>query len=124
MFAYVGCYTTPDRRGRGEGIAIYRMDTQSGDWTHLETVTGIPNPSFLTLAPDQRFLYCVHGGNDFSAVSAFARDAKTGRLTFLNRQECGGPNPVAPHLHPPHRFRAVAHYFNRTPHLLPLQAHR
>ena len=26
MFAYVGCYTTPDRDGRGEGIAVYRVN--------------------------------------------------------------------------------------------------
>ena len=83
---------------------------------------GHPNPSFLTLAPDQRFLYCVHGGNDFSAVSAFARDGETGRLTFLNRQECGGPNPVALVIEPTNRFVAVANYFNGTVGLLPIEA--
>lgn len=122
MFAYVGCYTTEDRGGRGEGIAIYRMDDQSGAWTHAETVTGIPNPSFLTLAPDQRFLYCVHGGNDFSAVSAFARDSETGGLTFLNRQQSGGANPVALVIEPTNRFVAVANYFNGTVGLLPIGA--
>src|SRR5581483_6185887 len=122
MFAYVGCYTTSDRGGRGEGIAIYRMDTETGVWTYLETVTGVPNPSFLTLAPDRRFLYCVHGGNTFSAVSAFARDEETGRLTLLNRQESGGANPVALVIEPTNRFVAVANYFNGTVGLLPIAA--
>ena len=30
MFAYVGCYTTPDRDGRGDGIRVYRLN-QGGD---------------------------------------------------------------------------------------------
>ena len=72
MFAYVGCYTTPDRGGRGAGIGVYRVDPQSGDWAPVTTHAGIPNPSFLALAPGGRCLYCVHGGNDHSAVSAFA----------------------------------------------------
>ena len=33
MFAYVGCYTTPDRDGRGDGLNVYRMDPASGQWT-------------------------------------------------------------------------------------------
>ena len=37
MFAYVGCYTTPDRGGRGAGIGIYRVDQESGDWTPMTT---------------------------------------------------------------------------------------
>ena len=30
MFAYVGCYTTPDRDGRGDGIRVYRLN-DAGD---------------------------------------------------------------------------------------------
>lgn len=122
MFAYVGCYTTSDRKGRGEGIGVYRVDSQSGEWTHVRVITDIPNPSFLALDPTQRFLYCVHGGNSFSAVSAFAVDTQTGDLTFLNRQESGGPNPVAVSVHPTGRFIVVANYANGTAAALPVNA--
>ena len=51
MFVYVGCYTTPDRQGRGEGINVYRMNTDSGEWTHVQLLGDVPNPSFLASIP-------------------------------------------------------------------------
>jgi 6-phosphogluconolactonase (cycloisomerase 2 family) len=95
MFAYVGCYTTPDRAGTGKGINVYQMDPSSGTWTHIQLVEEVGNPSWLTLDQGQEHLYAVSGGDTFSQVSALARDAATGRLTYLNSQECGSPNPVA-----------------------------
>jgi 6-phosphogluconolactonase (cycloisomerase 2 family) len=95
MYAYVGCYTTPDRDGRGKGIEVFEMDPQSGAWTHVQRVGDVGNPSWLTLDQSQQHLYSVHGGNGFSQVSAFSRDAASGTLTLLNSQECGSPNPVA-----------------------------
>ena len=47
MFAYVGCYTSPDRDGRGQGINVYRMDPASGAWAHVQLLSDVPNPSFL-----------------------------------------------------------------------------
>ncbi len=122
MYAYVGCYTTVDRKGSGEGITVYRMDTDSGAWAHVQLLADVPNPSFLALDSRQRFLYCVHGGNDFSAVSAFAVDPESGRLTFLNTQPSGGPNPVAITVHPSDRFLVVANYANGTAAVLPINA--
>jgi 6-phosphogluconolactonase (cycloisomerase 2 family) len=94
-FAYTGCYTTPDRDGHGKGINVYQMDPQTGAWTHLQLVEDVGNPSWLTLDQSQQHLYAVSGGDHFSVVSAFARDPETGKLTYLNSQECGSPNPVA-----------------------------
>jgi len=48
LFAYVGAFTTPDRKGHGGGINVYRVDPTSGAWTH-EQLLEIVNPSFLTL---------------------------------------------------------------------------
>jgi 6-phosphogluconolactonase len=122
MFAYVGCYTTPDRKGRGEGITVYRMDAATGAWEQAHLITGIDNPSFLTVDSRQRFLYCVHGGNNFRAVSAFAIDRETGALTYLNTQDSGGPNPVALSVHPSDRMLVVANYANGTAAALPINA--
>ncbi|MDQ2787240.1 MAG: lactonase family protein [Chloroflexota bacterium] len=122
MFVYVGCYTTPDRAGTGEGIAVYRMDDRSGRWTHVQRLAGIANPSFLALDPSRRFLYCVHGGNDFSAVSAFAVEQGTGRLTFLNTQQSGGRNPVSLDVHPTGRALVVANYRDGTVATLPINS--
>lgn len=110
MFAYVGCYTTPDRKGRGEGIAVYRIDADSGLWSRVQLLADVPNPSFLTIDRGQRFLYCVHGGNTYRAVSAFAIEPESGRLAYLNTQDSGGANPVHLDIHPGGRFMVVASY--------------
>jgi 6-phosphogluconolactonase len=122
MFAYVGCYTTPDRKGRGEGIAVYRIDPDSGTWSRVQLLADVPNPSFLTIDRAQRFLYCVHGGNTYRAVSAFAIAPQTGRLTFLNTQDCGGANPVHLDIHPGGRFLVVASYTDGMVASLPINA--
>ena len=59
MFAYVGAFTTPERKGHGDGINVYWMDPASGTWTHVQVVP-LVNPSFLAVDRDQRFPYSVH----------------------------------------------------------------
>ena len=78
--AYVGAFTTPDRKGHGGGINVYRVDPTSGAWTH-EQLLEVVNPSFLTLDREQRFLYSVHA--DLDEVSAYAIDKQSGRITAL-----------------------------------------
>jgi 6-phosphogluconolactonase len=121
MFAYVGCYTSADRGGHGEGIGVYRVDAASGAWTPVETVAGIGNPSFLALDHDQDRLYTVHGGN-FAEVSAYARDRESGRLTLLNTQPSGGRNPVHLDIDATGRLLAVANYTAGTVAGLPINA--
>lgn len=91
LFAYVGAFTTPKRKGHGGGINVYRVDPASGAWTQ-EQLLELVNPSFLTLDRDQRFLYSVHA--DLDEVSAYVIDKQNGHIAALNRQSCGGQNPV------------------------------
>ena len=110
LFAYIGCYTTPDRDGQGNGINVFQMDPETGAWTHVQLLDGIGNPSWLSLGPDGRTLYSVHGGNDFSEVSAYAIAPGSGQLTPLGAQSCGGPNPVAISISPLVPYAVVAVY--------------
>jgi 6-phosphogluconolactonase (cycloisomerase 2 family) len=71
------------------------MDPASGVWTLIQTLETIGNPSWQTLGPSGQHLYSVHGGDTFTQVSAYSIDLSSGKLTFLNAQECGSPNPVA-----------------------------
>ena len=107
LFAYVGAFTTPERKGHGGGINVYRVDPTSGAWTH-EQLLEIVNPSFLTLDRAQRFLYSVHA--DLDEVSAYAIDKQTGHITALNRQSCGGKNPVHLSIDPTGRWIITANY--------------
>ena len=119
MFAYVGCYTTTDRDGRGDGINVYRMDPATGAWAHVQLLP-VANPSFLALDSRGRRLYCVHGGDELSEVSAFRIDRPSGGLTPLGSQPSGGPNPVALSVDPTDRILVVANYANGTAAALPI----
>ena len=79
MFMYVGTYTEAPS-GRAEGIYVYRFDPDSGALSHVQTVPGVVNPSFLALDLRERHLYAVNEVDD-GGVSAFARDGQSG--------ECG-----------------------------------
>lgn len=114
MFAYVGCYTTPERGGRGEGISIFNVDTTAGSWEYLETVGGLTNPSYLAIDSQRRSLYCVHSGSDVSEVSALAIDPVTGHLSHLGTQSSGGANPVSLSVWPNDEWLIVANYLGGT----------
>jgi 6-phosphogluconolactonase (cycloisomerase 2 family) len=107
MFAYVGAFTTAQRKGHGGGINVYRVDPASSAWSHQQLLE-IVNPSFLALDRAQRFLYAVHA--DLDEVSAYAIDKQTGHITALNRQSCGGKNPVHLALDPTGRWIVTANY--------------
>jgi 6-phosphogluconolactonase len=107
LFAYVGAFTTPERKGHGGGINVYRVDRTSGAWTQ-EQLLEVDNPSFLTVDRAQRFLYSVHA--DLDEVSAYVIDKQTGHITTLNRQSCGGKNPVHLSIDPTGRWIITANY--------------
>lgn len=89
-FAYVGCFTTAKRKARGKGIAIFRIDGATGEWTFVEACDAIQNPHYICLDRTQRFLYSAHG--DSGEIGAYSIDTESGRLTLLNKQPTGGNN--------------------------------
>jgi len=119
LFAYVGCYTTAQRYARGDGIHAYRVDEETGAWTHLQHTGGLVNPSFLIAGHEGRYLYSVHG--DESYATAFAVDRVTGLLSVLNRAETGGRNGVHQALDPRGRFLLVANYSSGTVAAMPVR---
>lgn len=119
MFAYVGSFTSKERKARGDGINVYRVDPASGGWTHVQLVPDLVNPSFLTLDRRQRVLYSVHA--DLTEVSAFAVDHESGKLSALNRQSMGGKNPVHLAIDPSGRFLVTANYSAGTVAVLPIE---
>ncbi len=114
---YVGTYTralshTP---GLAEGIYVCRFDPATGALAVEGTIPGAANPSFLALDPQRRFLYAVeeiedYEGQSSGAVSAFAVDAATGGLTWLNRQPSHGTAPCHVSIEPSGRFALLANY--------------
>lgn len=79
--------------GSGDGVTVYRMD-DAGHLTRL-FATGKPNPTYLALSPDRKFLYTVNELKEYheeasAAISAYRIDPDSGELTFLNRRMTGG----------------------------------
>ena len=104
-FAYVGCFTTADRDGRGKGIEIFSIDSKTGAWTKIQSIESV-NPGFLTMDSQKKFLYVAHGGG--TIVSAYAIDQESGKLKFLNEQPTGGKNGAHLTLDPNDKFLLVA----------------
>jgi 6-phosphogluconolactonase len=91
---YIGTYT----QGKSKGIYLFRMDPASGQLTPAGLAAETVNPSFLAIAPNHRFLYAVNeigefGGTSSGAVSAFAIEPTTGKLTLLNQESSRGSGP-------------------------------
>jgi len=94
ILMYVGPYT----RGESKGIYAYRFQPSTGKVTPLGLAVATPNPSFVAVHPNRRYLYAVSEIGNFEgkrsgAVSAFSIDAKTGKLTLLNTVPSGGGGP-------------------------------
>lgn len=118
--AYVGCYTTPARNGRGDGINVYRLDAATGALAHVQLVKDLVNPSWLELDRRRHVLYAAHG--DGEVVSAFRVDAASGTLVAIGRQATGGRNGVRLAVDPDNRFLVVANYSSGTVAVLPVGA--
>lgn len=118
MLAYVGCRTTRERNGRGEGISVFRVDMASGAWTPVQVLAGIANPSFLALDKEQRTLFTVEG--DGSHVTSFRIEAGSGRISAINRQDAQGRNGVHLTKDPSGRFMLVSNYATSTLAALPV----
>jgi 6-phosphogluconolactonase len=76
----------------GEGIAAFAFDDATGAAAPLGVTVGVDNPTFLAVSPDGRTLYAtseVLGWNE-GLVTAYAIDAETGALDYLNKQPTRG----------------------------------
>jgi 6-phosphogluconolactonase len=114
---YVGTYTG----GPSRGIYLLELDTNSGALGRPRLVGETENPSFLALHPTGKYLYAVNEV-DQGGVSAFAIDANSGKLTFLNRQSSQGSGPCHLVVDRAGKNVLVATYGSGTLAVLPIEA--
>ncbi len=120
---FVGTYTG----AKSQGIYAYRFDPASGDIMSLGLAAATENPSFLAVARDGRFLYAVNEisrfqGKDAGAVTAFALDRATGRLSQLNQVSTIGSGPCFLTLNRAGTFVFAANYGSGSVVVLPVRA--
>jgi len=110
--AYVGTYTT---KKASKGIYVYRFDAAAGQLTSVGLAAESTDPSFVVAHPNGKYLYGVnevgnYDGKKSGAVSAFAIDHKSGRLTLLNQVASGGADPCYVSLDKTGKYVLVANY--------------
>jgi 6-phosphogluconolactonase len=88
--AYIGTYTT---KTESKGIYSFRFDPATGKMTAPALAAESPDPSFLAVHPDGKYLYAVNEAGKNSMVSAFALDEPSGKLMLLNRLPALGEDP-------------------------------
>jgi len=108
---YVGTYTDHGSKG----IYAYRFDSATGESTSLGLAAESTAPSFLAIAPSGRFLYAVNelsqfNGQPTGAVSAFAIQPKTAKLTPLNQVPSRGEGPAHIALDRSGKYALVSNY--------------
>jgi len=115
---YFGTYTG----AKSQGIYVSRFDPATGRLSAPELAVKTQNPTFLAVHPGEHFLYAVNEVGDDSTVSAFALDAKTGKLTSLNRQASGGSGPCHLAVDATGKCLLVANYNSGSIAALPIRA--
>ncbi len=126
-FVYIGTYT----KGGSKGIYLYRMDLASGALTSQKgaEVAELPNPTFSTLIHRANFstrrlkpAATATSSGDYASggVSAYAIDAVTGKLTFLNSRTSGGDGPCHILLDKSNRDALIANYGGGSVEVLPI----
>ena len=119
---YVGTYTG----ARSKGIYAWGFDTSTGKFTERGLVAETPNPSFLAVHPNGKFLYAVNEISHFQrmsttgSVTAFAIDPATAKLTLLNAQASLGDGPCHLALDKQGKCLIVANYNNGSVAAFPL----
>jgi 6-phosphogluconolactonase len=120
---YFGTYSGKLSKG------IYRaeLDLATGKLSEPVLAGEVVNPSFLAIAPNQKFLYAVGelsdvNGKKGGAVNAFAIDAATGDLKLLNQQSSVGAGPCHIVVDRTGKTALVANYGGGSAAALPIQA--
>jgi len=121
-FVYFGTYTG----AKSKGIYCWRM-TDAGKLTRVGLAAETANPTYLALHPTGKFLYAIgefaqFNGQKAGAVTAYAIDTATGKLTLLNQQSSGGPGPCHLDVDRAGKVVLVANYGGGSVEALPIKA--
>ena len=116
---YVGTYTT---KTESKGIYAYEFDSATGKLTPKGVAAETPDPSWVAVHPSGKFLYAANEAGKASTVSAFAIDAKNGKLTILNQLPSLGEDPCYLSFDKTGKYVLVANYSSGTIAVFPILA--
>jgi 6-phosphogluconolactonase len=87
---FVGTYTT---KTESKGIYAYEFDSDAGKLAPKGVATETRDPSWVVVHPSGKFLYAANEAGKASTVSAFAIEAKSGKLTLVSQLPALGEDP-------------------------------
>src|ERR1700730_4006914 len=111
-FAFIGTYTA---KTESKGIYSFHFDSSTGQLTAMALAAPAQDPSFLTVAGNEKYLYAVNELSEFDgkksgAVTSFSLDSKSGKLTQLNQVLSGGADPCYVSFDQSGKYLLVANY--------------
>jgi 6-phosphogluconolactonase len=111
VLVFAGTYT----RTSSKGIYTFRFDPATGAVSGFKLAVETPNPSFLAVHPNGRYLYAVNevgdfGGQKSGSVSAFAIDTGAGALKPINTVASRGESPAHLAIDPAGKWLVAANY--------------
>jgi 6-phosphogluconolactonase len=121
---FVGTYTS---KSASKGIYSLRFDEHSGKLSALAVAAESVDPSFVAVDAGGKYLYAVnevgnYEGAKSGAVSAFAIDRSSGKLTLLNQVASGGADPCFVTFDKTGKYLLVANYTGGSVAIFPLGA--
>jgi 6-phosphogluconolactonase len=105
--AYVGTYTG---KTGSKGIYEFNLDAATGKMSAVEVAAETEAPSWVVVHPNGKYLYAANEAGKESAVTAFAIEQKTGKLTLLNKLPARGEDPCYLSFDRTGKFLFVANY--------------
>lgn len=122
FYLFIGTYTKAP--SKSEGIYVYKFNPNKATATLVSKATGVDNPSYLAISPDQKYVYAVNEtqSDNGGSVSAFAFDKQSGELRFLNKQSTGGDDPAYIAIDSTGKWAVTANYSGGNLAVLPINA--
>jgi len=101
----VGTYTGEESKG----IYVLDFDTKNGTLSAPRLVVETPNPSYLSLSKDKKYVFAVNEGKDAS-LSSFAWNDQRSQLLPINQQASNGDYPCYLALNDKENMLSLANY--------------
>ena len=117
FLVYVGTYTD---KTESKGIYAFDFDSSTGKLSPRGLAAETPNPSWVAIHPNGKWVFAANESGKQSTISAFSIDAQTAKLTFLNQLPAQGEDPCYLSFDKTGNYLFVANYTSGTVTVFPI----
>ncbi|HET6929994.1 MAG TPA: lactonase family protein [Candidatus Acidoferrum sp.] len=107
FLVFVGTYTD---KTDSKGIYAYEFDASTGKLAPKGLAAESSNPSWLVIHPNGKWAYAANESGKQSTISAFSIEAKSAKLTLLNKLPALGEDPCYLSFDKTGKYLFVANY--------------